>query len=152
MDPLTLGLAAAAAAGFAAAAALASKLKAARAALAELQSRPAPPPPPRPVESRREYFGLLWFPTLTVKDDERLVVAAAAGLPHCPKCVRPMALSAGAAGEWVCAGCSDRRAGTAADIQVTDAVVADALQEYLRRHPGWRAANGLAAPKSSAPG
>lgn len=147
MDRVALVLAALAAAGFAAAAALAAKLKTTRAALAAAEAWLAAPPPPAPrvVESRRELFGLLWFPTLTVKDEERLVVAAAAGLPHCARCVRPLALSSGSPEEWSCGGCSERRPGTAADLQVTDSLVADTLKEFLARHPGWRAAPGLAS-------
>lgn len=147
MELLSAGLAVLAFADLAAAAALAAKLKAARAALAASEARLAAPAPspPRALESRREHYGLLWFPTLTVKEDEKLIVAAAAGLPHCPRCVKAMSLLPGASGEWVCGGCSERRPGTAADLQVTDSLVAETLKEFLFRHPDWRAAPGLGA-------
>jgi len=147
MELLSAALAVLAVAGLAAAAALAAKLKAARAALAASEARLAAPapPPPRALESRREHYGLLWFPTLTVKEDEKLIVAAAAGLPHCPRCVRPLALSSGPPEEWSCGGCSERRPGTTADLQVTDSLVAETLKEFLSRHPDWRAAPGLGA-------
>jgi hypothetical protein len=104
------------------------------------------------VESRREHYGLLWFPALTLQDDERAVVAASAGLPHCARCVKPLALNPGPPEEWACATCSERRPGTAADLQVTDTVVAATLKEFLDRHAGWRAAAGVARkPPPGAP-
>ena len=136
----------------AAAAVLSSKLKAARAALAEAARPPAappPPPPPATVECRREAFGILWFPVLTVDETRRLVTAATAGLPHCPRCVKPMSLKAGTAGDWTCAVCGDTRAGSAADIRVTDSVLGDALTEFLtRREGGYALADGVRAPKA----
>lgn len=146
MNPLCAGLAVLAAAALAAAAVLAAKLKAARAALAEAEKRrDPPPPPPRVIESRRSHYGLLWFPTLTVKDEEKTVVAAAAGLPHCARCVRALTLSPGPPEEWACGGCPERRPGTTADLQVTDSVIAETLAEFLVRHPDWRAARGVGA-------
>ena len=147
MDPMTAGLGVLAAAALVAAAALAVKLKAARAALAEAEKRRPPPPPPRVIESRRSHFGLLWFPTLTVKDEERVIVAASAGLPHCAACVRPLTLSSGPPEEWACGGCPERRPGTTADLQVIDSVIAETLKEFLLRNPGWRAAPGVGAPR-----
>ena len=147
MDLLTGGLAVLAVAGATSAAALAAKLKAARAELEAGKRRSPPPAPPRAVESRRERFGLLWFPTLTVKDEEKLVVAAAAGLPHCARCVRALTLSSGPPEEWACGGCPERRPGTTADIQVTDAIVAETLEEFLARHSGWRSAPGLGSAR-----
>jgi hypothetical protein len=149
MNPLTLGLAAVAAISVAACAALAGKLSAAKAALAEAQNRKAPPPPPRSVESRREHFGLLWFPTLTVKDDDKVIVSAAAGVPHCARCVRPLALTQGPPEEWACGGCSERRPGTAADLQVTDAVVSETLKEFAARNPGYRTGPGVATRRAA---
>lgn len=144
MDILTAVLAAAALVAAATAAALYAKLAKARAALAEaLKPLPAPPPPPRAAESRREHFGLLWFPVLTVRDDERLVVGATAGMPHCAKCVRPLALNPGPPEEWACGECPERRPGSTADLQVTDSVIAEALGEFLRRNPGYRAGPAL---------
>jgi ribosomal protein L37AE/L43A len=106
-------------------------------ALAAEKNRPPPEIPPRLVESRREAFGLLWFPELTVDDAKKLVLTAVAGLPHCPKCLRPMKLSAKPPEEWVCDGCGDRRAGTAADFTVSDSVVTDALKEFFARRPNY---------------
>ena len=129
------------------------KLETARADLAAARNRPPePPPPPRVIESRRERYGLLWFPTLTVKDKEKLVVSAAAGVPNCARCVRPLKLAASAAEaaeEWACGSCDERRPASTADMLVTDSVVADTLKEFLARHDGWRALTNLAgAPRS----
>lgn len=137
--PLECGLAAAAAVLLAWALLAQSRLGRARRELAEALeklNRPAPPPPPRQLELRREHVGLLWFPTLTVKEPERVITGAAAGLPHCLRCVKP--LSAAASGEWVCGGCGDKRPPSAADIQVTDALLGEAVREYLSLHPGYR--------------
>lgn len=122
-------------------------LRRTRAALAAAENRPAPPPPPRTVESRRERFGLLWFPLLTVRDDEKLIVSVVAGLPHCARCVRALTVSPGPPEEWSCAGCGERRPASTADLQVTDSVIADALAEFSARHPGYRAAPGVGAAK-----
>jgi hypothetical protein len=155
MDPMK-AVAAVLAAAFAAAAgaafALSRKLAAARAESAEAQASLAAPPPPRVAESRRERYGVLWFPTLTLKDADRTVVSGAAGVPHCARCVRPLKLASAAPGEpeeWTCSGCAERRPASMADIAVTDSVVADALAEFLARHEGWRAHSGMAGKKPS---
>jgi len=127
------------------AAVLLSKLKAARAELAELRGRAAAPPPPRTFESRRESFGLLWFPALTVDDTTRQVTAAVAGLPHCARCVKALSLASAAPEEWACEGCGEKRPGSVADIQVLDSVVGDALREFLQRHAGYRVAPNVTA-------
>ncbi len=136
-----------------AAAVLSAKLRAARAALTEAERKlavPPPPPPPVTVECRREAFGILWFPVLTIDERRRLVTAASVGLPHCPRCVKPMSLKPGPAGEWVCPACGEVRAGSAADIRVTDSVLGEALQEFLsRRGGGYALAEGIRAPKSA---
>jgi hypothetical protein len=144
-------LAAAFAAALGTALLLRRRLAAARAELAAERARSSPPPAPRVVESRRERFSLLWFPTLTVKDDEKLIVGAAAGLPHCLRCVRPLKVAAGAAGapeEWACAVCGERRPASIADIAVTDSVVAETLAEYLSRHEGWRPLESLSVKRA----
>jgi ribosomal protein L37AE/L43A len=138
-----LGVLAAALAGWALS--LKGKLAAARAALAEAESKLAAPPPPRVIEGREERFGLLWFPALTLDDASKTVTAVAAGKPYCPRCLKTLSLSAGAEGEWSCAGCGEKRAGTAADMTVVDQVVANALREYLGRHAGWKASPSLPA-------
>lgn len=145
---LVLGLAAAVAADIV----LRRRLAAAQSALDAALSRPPTPAPPRLAESRRERFGLVWFPTLTVDDGARMVLAASAGLPHCARCVRALVLSSATPEEWSCEGCEEKRPGTAADIQVLDSVVGEALAEFLQRHPGYRVAAGLAprAPRVAA--
>jgi ribosomal protein L37AE/L43A len=125
------------------------RLSRARAALADAERR-LTPAPTRAVESRREAYGLLWFPTLTVKDGERLIVAGAAGLPNCARCVQPLSLMKGASEEWACSGCSERRAGTAADLSVSDQVVAETIAEFVIRNKGYRPANGLPSLKRAA--
>ena len=149
MDPLIAGLGGAAVAAALAAVVLGLKLRSARAELDELKSRPPAPPPPRLVECRREAFGLLWFPTLTVDDASRTVTAAAAGLPHCAKCVKALALSSAVPEEWTCEGCGEKRPGTAADFAVVDGVLRDSLREFLQRHAGYRTAPHLSAPKGA---
>jgi len=122
------------------------QLEAARAELAAERAAKSAAPPTRVVEDRRERFSLIWFPALTVKDDEKLVVSAAAGVPHCARCVQPLRVAAGAAGaaeEWACPRCGDRRPESIADLTVTDSVAAEAVAEYLARHDGWRAAKGV---------
>jgi hypothetical protein len=152
MEPMTLAaavLAAAFAAAAAAAFVLRGKLAAARAELAAERGRVVEPPP-RVVESRRERYAVLWFPTLTVKDADKVVVSGAAGAPHCARCVRPLRLAASSAGapeDWTCAGCGERRPASIADIMVTDSVVSDTLQEFLGRHDGWRALPNAAKSK-----
>jgi hypothetical protein len=101
--------------------------------------------PVREVEGRREFHGLLWFPVLTVDDEDKLVVAAKAGLPHCLRCERPLAL-AGQREEWVCAACGQKRPGAEADFFVADSVIAEGLKEFFAGHPGFRPAPGLSAP------
>lgn len=105
-------------------------------------NRPAPPPPPRVAEWKVVQVGLLWYPSFTIKD-EQLVVSAAAGKPHCQRCVKPLTLSPGPPEEWSCAGCGDKRPGSAADLQVTDAVISEALKEFLARNPALRAGPGV---------
>src|SRR6185312_4602392 len=125
---------------------LKGKLETARAELAAERARKETKPPTRSIEDRRERFSLLWFPTLTVKDDERLVVNAAAGVPHCMKCVQPLRVATGSAGapeEWACPRCGDRRPSSIADLSVTDSVAGEAVSEFLARHDGWRADKGV---------
>lgn len=144
--PLAAAVAAAAfAAAIGTALLLKRKLDAALAELAAERARKADPPT-RAVEDRRERFSLIWFPTLTVKDDERLVVGAAAGVPHCARCVQPLRVAPGVAGapeEWACPRCGDRRPASIADLAVTDSVAAESVAEWIARHDGWRAATGL---------
>jgi hypothetical protein len=108
---------------------------------------PAPPSPPRQFECRLERSGLLWFPVLTAKDGERLLVGVSSGLPHCARCVCPLKLASGRAEEWVCSGCGERHPGKSADLMATDAVLTDCLREFFARHPDFTPAPGLSAPK-----
>lgn len=146
---LAVAAAAAAAAAFAVALGTAlvlrRRLEAARAELAAERARKDEKPATRSVDDRRERFSLLWFPALTVKDDERLVVSAAAGVPHCARCIQPLRVAHGGGGaeEWACPRCGDRRPSSVADLSVTDSVVAESVAEFLARHDGWRAAKGL---------
>lgn len=127
--------------------ALARDLRSARVALAEAEAR-GRAPRDRVVEGRADHFGLLWFPQLTVSDEAKTVVSAAGGLPHCPRCVKAMALTSGPNEEWACPTCEERRAGTAADMRVMDDMIAQTLREFLARHPGYRRGPGLPEPKS----
>src|SRR5690242_8097445 len=92
---------------------------------------PAPPSPPRQYECRRERSGLLWFPMLTTKEREKLVIGVSSGVPHCARCVSPLKLVAGPAEEWVCGGCGERHPGKAADLMATDLVLTDCLREFF---------------------
>lgn len=139
------------------AALLTDRLRAARAELTAVKRRLAAPPsrPPaglaRQFECRLERDGLLWFPVLTARDDEKIVVGVSSGLPHCARCVRPLRLVAatgqGGAEDWVCAGCAERRPGEAADLMTTDAVLTGCLREFFARHPDYAPASGLSAPQ-----
>ncbi|MFI5346582.1 MAG: hypothetical protein ACHQ51_09435 [Elusimicrobiota bacterium] len=146
------------AAAFAAEAArLTHILKIASRQLAASERRFAPPPPvppPAPVrlfECRREQYGLLWFPVLTAKDDEKLVVGVSSGLPHCPRCVKPLKVQFGRAEEWFCAACDARHPAASADLRATDMVLTDCLREFFARHPDFASAPGLSAPKVETP-
>jgi len=145
-------------AAFAAEAArLTDELRLARLALAESERRLAPaptPPPPTPVrafECRREHSGLLWFPILTAKDEEKLIVGVSSGLPHCLRCVRPLRLRSGRTEAWVCSACAARHPAEAADLKATDEVLTGCLSDFFARHPAYRPAPGLSAPKAARP-
>lgn len=112
----------------------------------ERPARREPALPPRRVEGRREFRGLLWFPVLVVQDDEKLVVAAKAGLPHCPGCQAALALVSRPKELWECAACGTSRPGAEADFFVSESVLAQDLQEFFAAHPDFRAAPGLSAP------
>jgi hypothetical protein len=136
------------------AAMLTDRLRIARSELAVFKRRVAPPPPasapsgpPLQFECRRERSGLLWFPVLTARDGEKLVVGVSSGLPHCARCVRPLSLVTGTSEEWVCSGCGERHPGKAADLMATDLVLTDCLREFFVRHPDYSPAPGLSAPK-----
>jgi hypothetical protein len=142
------------AAAFAAQAAmLTDRLRIARSELAASKRRLVPPPPiappspPLQFECRRERAGLLWFPVLTARDGEKLVVGVSSGLPHCARCVCPLKLVSGRPEEWVCSGCGERHPGKAADLMATDLVLTDCLREFFARHPDYAPAPGLSAPK-----
>lgn len=126
-------------------------------ALARLLSAPspkapepaaAPPPPPAPpaatrfVTARVKYRELLWHPVLGLAEDERLVVGAKAGLPHCAECDKPMSLGGR---DWSCAACGRTAPGASVDLFTLDRVVAAGVQSYLRAKPGSAAVPALAA-------
>ena len=147
---MILAAAASAAAAFAAALGTAlvlkRKLDAARAELAAERARKSEAPPTRVVEDRRERFSLIWFPSLTDKDDERHEQTTTAETPHSARSVQPLRLAHGVAGapeEWACPRCGDRRPSSIVDLAVTDSVAAESAAEFLARHDGWRAAKGV---------
>jgi hypothetical protein len=131
-------------------------LKIASQQLAASQRRlaPAPPPTPMPIrlfECRREHLGVLWFPILTAKDEEKQIIGISSGLPHCVRCVRPLKLVFGRTEEWICLSCSARHPAVAADLRTTDAVLTDCQREFFARHPDFQPAPGLAAPQIEQP-
>ncbi|MFI5349350.1 MAG: hypothetical protein ACHQ2Z_07395 [Elusimicrobiota bacterium] len=131
---------------------LTNRLRAARAELAAANRRLVPqlPPPPsvtRQFECRLERSGLLWFPVLTAKDGENLVVGVSSGLPHCARCVLPLKLVSGDRDAWSCSACGALHPAMAADLVATDAVLTDCLREFFARHPDYAPAAGLSAPK-----
>ena len=131
---------------------LTDRLRISRAELAAAKRRLVPqlPPPPsvtRQFECRLERSGLLWFPVLTAKDGENLVVGVSSGLPHCARCVRALKLLPGRRDEWACTGCDAIHPAMAADLVATDAVLTDCLREFFARHPDYSPAPGLSAPK-----
>lgn len=130
---------------------LARALAAARDAQAACERRLTPRPlaTMRVFEGRRERSGLLWFPVLTADDDVKVVVGVSTGLPHCPRCVRPLKAQLGRAEEWVCPQCAARHPAMDADLKSTDDVRADCLREFFARHPDFTPAPGLAAPKAA---
>ncbi len=126
-----------------------------RALIAE-KNRPPPEPPPRLYQSRQTAFALLWFPELVVDEKRKMIISVAAGVPHCAKCLRPMKLAGGvvdgrSAEEWICATCGDRRANTAADFTVAEAIASEAVREFLALHEDYRPGPGLKSdqPKPS---
>ena len=131
---------------------LTDRLRAARAELATAKGRLVPPVPLPPMvtrqfECRLERSGLLWFPVLTAKDGEKVVVGVSSGLPHCALCVLPLRLVPGRREEWACGGCDALHAAAAADLVATDLVLTECLREFFSRHPDYSAAPGLSAPK-----
>ncbi len=106
---------------------------------------PKPAAPPRSVGARREFRGLLWFPVLTVSDGDKLVVSARAGLPHCPHCLRPLALAADGSERWACAACGRVSPACDADFFAMEAVVAACARDFLAKHPDFRPGPALPA-------
>ena len=138
------------------AAQLTRELRAARQKLAVSERRLASPlPPPLPAEIRQfecrlESRGLLWFPVLTARDGEKLVVGVSSGLPHCARCVRALKLVPGRVETWSCGVCGASHPGAAADLMETDSVLTECLREFFARHPDYAPAPGLSAPKIEA--
>jgi hypothetical protein len=131
---------------------LTDRLRAARFELDASKFRipsPAPSSPAcssRQFECRIERSGLLWFPVLTARDEDKLVVGVSSGLPHCVRCVRPLRLVSDRVEEWVCESCGARRPGKDADLMSTDLVLAEVLREFFARHPDFTPALELSAP------
>lgn len=142
------------AAAFAAKAAfLTDRLSVARQELAAAKQRLALSSPPpaqaasRQFECRLLRSGLLWFPVLTARDDEKLVVGISSGLPHCVRCVRPLTLASDRSEDWLCPGCGERHPGSKTDLMATDMVLTDCLREFFARHPDYAPSLELSAPK-----
>jgi hypothetical protein len=127
-----------------------SEALAARLAQAQAASAPVSV---RLFECRRENLGLLWFVTFTIRETTSEVIRASSGLPHCPRCVAPLKLTAPARGqeEWLCVGCDSRHPGVNADLWTTDALLTACLREFFARHEEFSPAMGLSAPKFEAP-
>lgn len=105
-------------------------------------------PPPRLLQGRVEFRGMLWHPVLAVQDEERLVVSAKAGLPHCARCDKALVLERGAREVWTCTSCGDVRPGADVDLSATDGAIGEALSAFLCEHPGYAAAEGLVSSRS----
>jgi hypothetical protein len=142
------------AAAFAAKAAmLTARLRLALVELSAANRRTIPPPPPAPPSPSRQFecrlvrSGVLWFPVLTARDDEKLVVGVSSGLPHCGHCVLPLKLVSGRNEEWICSGCGEHLPGREADLVATDAVLTDCMREFFARHPDYAPSLELSAPR-----
>lgn len=107
---------------------------------------PALPPPSRHVTCRVKFREMYWHPVLAVADEARLVVTANAGLPHCARCDKALALTGGTGEAWTCAACGDAHPGSDADFYAADIVVAEGLRGFMAANPGFAAAPGLAVP------
>ena len=104
------------------------------------------PRPSRRVTCRVKFREMYWHPVLAVADEARLVVTASAGLPHCARCDKPLALGGGPREAWTCAACGDAHPGADADFYAADIVVAEGLRGFMAVNPGFAAAPGLAVP------
>ena len=101
------------------------------AALGELQalrSRPGK------QEFRLDRYELLWFPVVTFSEQDKTILSAAPGVPHCRSCLIPLALNHES---WDCRQCGKRNAASLADTAVTDSIVNEALRYFSERHPGY---------------
>ena len=96
--------------------------------------------------ARVEFRGLLWHPVLGVQERAGLVVSVKAGLPHCARCDKPLALVTGTMETWSCAACGSFTPGKDVDFSALDGVVSVALGGFLRSHPAFSPAPGLNAP------
>lgn len=102
-----------------------------RAELQALRSRP------RNHEFRVERFELLWFPNVSVSDQERVILGVSAGVPHCRPCLLPLSLDRG---QWACRQCAARHPESLGDLMVIDSISKQALAWFQERHPGYRIA------------
>ena len=98
---------------------------------------------PNLAKVRIELYGLLWFPVLTVDPVAKMILSAVTGPPHCPNCLKPLALVKTRSQEWVCGVCKERRPGSVSNLQVLDTVVAQAIHGFVSGHAGYRSAPGL---------
>lgn len=105
----------------------------------------APPAPSRLLEARVSFREMLWHPVIGLAEAERLICSAKAGLPHCPSCDKPLALSADGK-DWTCPGCRSSRPSADVDFFAMDQVIAEALVAFLREHRDFAPAPGLSIP------
>jgi len=89
-----------------------------------------------PVEKeyRIEQFDVLWFPKVVFEPGSGEEARAAAGLPHCVKCVQPLKAGAGG-GAWACPACGGSHPASVTDLTVTGTIEKTALRYFCERPP-----------------
>lgn len=87
---------------------------------------------PRRHEYRLERFDVLWFPVVTYAPETGEVLQVVAGVPHCPRCAKPLKAPPGD-GEWSCPSCGARRPASVTDLTVADSVAKQAREYFLQR-------------------
>lgn len=113
------------------------------------EAPPKPSGPPRRVEGRIHFREMLWRPELELLEEEKLVVSAKAGLPHCADCEQALALETSPREQWTCRGCGRSHPGVDADFFAADSVVAMTLKAFFAAKPDFSPAPALSAPKSA---
>lgn len=87
-------------------------------------------------EYRLERYELLWYPVVTAAPDSKKIISIAPGIPHCMKCIVPLATH-GALAEWECSQCGAKHPESIVDAVVTDGIVNQALGYFKERHQGY---------------